>query len=238
MSARRRLAALAVAAPLALVAAAPAQSWAAPTIEQMVVFRGGKADQTRAPSGAVEVKVGRRRCAVAGSTPLAALWRRKPARLRLRDFASCSSRPRDAGQLYVARIGGQGERGAGGWVYKVGRREASAGAGDPTGPFGRGRLKRGQRVLWFFCRVAGDCQRTLELRSRVELGGAVTFTVVGYDSQGKGVRVAGARVKAGSASVVTGADGTVRTTLAPGRYKIHSSKKGLVRSFTESLVVR
>ena len=218
------------------VLVAPAAEAATPKVEQMVVFRSGKAVTKRVAMKPARVKVGRRRCAVAGRTPLAALWRSKPGKIRLRDFARCSRRARDAGQLYVRSIRGQGERGTGGWVYKVCRREGSAGAGDPSGPFGRGRLKRGQRVLWFHCRRAGDCQRTLELKVRVEAAGTL-FTVTGYDSQGRGARIAGAGVKVGPASLTTGADGTVRSRIPAGRYRAYAARRGLVRSFSERVVV-
>ena len=71
----------------------------------------------------------------------------------------------------MSGIGADLNRGQNGWVYKVGRRAATAGAADPTGAFGNGRLRRGQRVTWFYCRLrAGGCQRTLELRLSAEPG--------------------------------------------------------------------
>ena len=70
-----------------------------------------------------------------------------------------------AAGLLVTGIGPDRNRGQRGWVYKVGRRAATAGAGDLGGPFGRGRLRAGQRVTWFYCVRAGDCQRTLEVRA-------------------------------------------------------------------------
>ena len=69
--------------------------------------------------------------------------------------------------LYVAKVGREREEGRGGWVYKVGRRAGTAGAADPAGSFGTGRLLRhGQRVTWFWCELqaSGSCQRTLEAR--------------------------------------------------------------------------
>ena len=79
---------------------------------------------------------------------------------------------------------------------------ATAGAADPSGPFGRGRLKRGQRVTWFYCRLGeGGCQRTLALTARAGPG-AVDVTVRGYDDEGGGVPIEGATVRAGAVSAV------------------------------------
>ena len=207
-------------------------------VEQMVVFRSGKAVTKRTSSRAVSVRVGRRRCKVGTGTALAALVRSRVSRVRLRDFGSCSRRARDAGQLFVTAIGRDRNRGQSGWVYKVGRRGATAGAGDPRGPFGRGRLRSGQRVVWFYCLRAANCQRTLSLRARAEGGGAVTVSVVGYDDEGRGVKVAGAEVHVGAVSARTDAKGVARASLPPGRYRVHATKKGLVRSFPERVLVR
>ena len=66
---------------------------------------------------------------------------------------------------YVAAIGGDENRGDSGWVYKVGNRQGTTSAADPSGPFGSGRIKRRVRVTWFYCVFeAGGCQRTLEAR--------------------------------------------------------------------------
>jgi hypothetical protein len=209
---------------------------AAPPVEQMVVFKSGRAVSGRSSTRGLTVRVGRRRCAVGSATPLAALVRSKPGRIRLRDFGSCSRRARDAGGLYVAAIAREAERGRGGWVYKVGHKAATAGAADPSGPFGNGRLRKGRRVTWFYCLRAGDCQSTLELRVRVEAGAAVA-SVRAYDDEGKGTRVQGATVSAGAASATTGADGSARLALPAGHYRIHAEKPGLVRSFGEAAVV-
>ena len=207
-----------------------------PPVQQMMVFKGRGVDRGRSSTRGLGVRVGRRRCAVGSRTALAALLRLRPGRIRLRDFGSCSRHARDAGGLYESAIGREAERGRGGWVYKVGHKAATAGAADPSGPFGNGRLRRGRRVTWFYCLRAGDCQSTLELRVRVEPGAAVV-SVRAYDDDGKGTRVQGATVSAGAASATTGADGTTRLTLAPGRYRIHAEKRGLVRSFEEPAVV-
>jgi hypothetical protein len=222
-------------APAAAGPRAP-QAAAAPLVRQMVVFRNGDAVTKTVRARRVLVRVGRRRCAAGDGTALAALVRSRPGRLRLRDFGSCSRRPRDGTGLFVAAIGRDRARGQRGWVYKVGRRAATAGAADPSGPFGRGRLRSGQRVTWFYCLRAGDCQRTLAVRARPEAGG-IAVTVRGYDDDGRGVPVAGATVRAGGATGSTGPDGAVHLALTAGSYRVVATKAGLVRSFAERVEV-
>jgi uncharacterized membrane protein len=222
-----------------LLAAAPAAEARAPAVQQLVVFRSGKAAAKKVSSKGVLVKVGRRRCAAGTGTALAALARSKTGRLRLRDFGSCSKRARDGSGLFVSAIGPDRNRGQNGWTYKVGRKAATSGAADPSGPFGTGRrLRSAQRVTWLYCRlVDGGCQRTLELKAAPEPGGVAT-TVRGYDDQGRGVAVAGASVRLGGATQVTDASGVAHFAVAPGSYKAYASKRGLVRSFSERVVVR
>ena len=218
-----------------LIGAASAD--AAPTVEQMVVFRDGRAVTKDVVAQQARVKVGRRRCAAGEATALAALVRSHIGRLRLKDYGSCSRRPRDGAGLFVSAIRDDRNRGQNGWVYKVGRRAASAGAADPSGAFGRGRLRRGQRVTWFYCRMrSGGCQRTLELAA-VAGPGQVIATVRGYDDEGAGDPVEGATVESGAVSGVTGADGSVRLALSPGRHRLVARKDGLVRSFAEVVSV-
>lgn len=205
-------------------------------VEQMVVFKTGRAVTRRVSTRGLRVRVGHRRCAVGSRTPLAGLVRSKPGRIRLRDFASCSRHASDATGLFVSAIGKEAARGQGGWVYKVGHKAATAGAADPSGPFGTGLLRRGQRVTWFYCLRASACQSTLEVRVRAESGGA-RVTVRAYDDAGRGRPAAGATVRAGSASAITGANGTAHLTLAPGRYRVHAEKAGVVRSFDERVAV-
>jgi hypothetical protein len=223
------LAALALASP-------PVAGAAVTRVQQMVVFRDGHALAKRVSTAATTVSVGGRRCAVGERTPLAALARSRPGRLRIRDFGACSSRPSDAAGLLVTGIGPDRNRGQRGWVYKVGRRAATAGAGDPGGPFGHGRLRAGQRVTWFYCVRATDCQRTLELGAKPTTGGIVA-TVRGYDDAGDGVPVEGASVSAGGVTGLTAADGRVQLALSPGTHRLVARKDGLVRSFTERVEV-
>jgi hypothetical protein len=230
-----RLAAIAVLAA-AVLALPPGASAAAPKVRQMVVFRDGHALAKRVSTAATSVRVSRRRCAVGERTPLAALVRSRPGPLRFRDFGACSSRARDAAGILVTGIGLDRNRGQRGWVYKVGRRAATAGAGDIGGPFGRGRLRAGQRVTWFYCVSAGDCQRTLEVTTKPATGGIVA-RVRGYDDNGDGVAVVGAAVTAGQITGITGPDGRVQMALSPGVHGLIARKDGLVRSFTERVEV-
>jgi hypothetical protein len=186
------------------------------------------------------VRAGGRRCRVGGATPLSALAGVRPKlKLRIRDYGSCGRRPRDASGLYVAKVGKEREQGLGGWVYKVGDRAGSAGAADPAGPFGDGRLLHaGQRVLWFWCELqpSGGCQRTLAVtadRRSAAPGETLQVAVEGFDDRGDGVPVAGATVRLADATAVTGADGRAALTVpaASGRRRLVATADGMVRSF-------
>jgi hypothetical protein len=219
---------------IALVVPAPA---GAAEVESMVV---GKERVLRQPTDvrlkARTVKVGGKRCRVGARTPLTVLaGTRLP--LAIRDYGSCGKRPRDSVGLYVAKVGREREKGRGGWVYKVGRRVDSAGAGDVDGR----RLKNGQRVLWFWCEQnsSGGCQRTLEAtpdRTAAAPGETLTVTVRGYDDNGRGVLVEGATVRLGSATAVTGADGVAVLTVVDGG-RLEAFKDGLVRAFPREVTV-
>lgn len=226
---------------LALIAlAAPLPAHAkVPTVEQMVVFKSGKAEIEKVRAPGLKAKVGRTRCAVGTATPLAALLRSKVARVGLRDYASCSSRARDGGQIYVRSIGGDRARGTSGWVYKVGRKSATSGAADPAGPFGSGLLRSGQRVTWYYGTPRGSrFQRTLELKLQAgPTPGTALARVRSYDDDGSGRPEAGVTVKAGSATAATGADGSVVIAAGAGRRSFVASKAGAIRSFTERLTV-
>jgi hypothetical protein len=223
------MAAMALASPPAAIAAAP-------KVQQLVAFRSGEAVQRTASTRQATVAVAGRRCAVGDGTALAALVRSKAGRLRLRDFGACSMRPGDSAGLLVTAIRSDRNRGQRGWVYKVGRRAATAGAGDTGGPFGRGRLRAGQRVTWFYCVRAADCQRTLALRTSPMAGGVVV-TVRGYDDAGDGVPIEGATVSTSGVTGLTAADGRVQMVLPPGTHRLVARKDGLVRSFTERVEV-
>jgi len=226
------LVAMALTSPLAAGAAAP-------KVQQLVVFRDGHATAKRVSTAATSVRAGGSRCAVGERTALAALVRSRVGRLRLRDFGACSSNPVDSAGLLVTGIGPDRNRGQRGWVYKVGRRAATAGVADTGGPFGNGRLRARQRVTWFYCVRAGDCQRTLGLTATVFRGG-VAAEVRGYDDAGDGIPIAGATVTASGVTGVTGvtdADGRVQLELHTGFQRVVARKDGLVRSFAELVEV-
>jgi hypothetical protein len=192
----------------------------------------------RVAARAATVRLGRRRCVAGTGTSLAALVRSHVGSLALHDYGSCSTRPRDSAGLFVRAIRGERNRGVDGWVYKVGNRGASAGAADPAGPFGTGRLRSGARVTWFYCHMGDDgCQRTLALSATPEPGG-VAVRVSGYDDQGRGVAVAGAIVHAGTATATTGDDGSAHIAAPQGPVRVWAEKQGLVRSFSERVEVR
>ena len=225
---------LAIAAVLALAGAAAPLAGAAPRFDQLVVFRNGDAKSETVGTRAVRTRAGDQRCRVPKATPLAALVRSEVADLRLLDFSgSC-----DPSTLFVQRIGPNKNRGQSGWVYKVGNRQGTTAASDPSGPFGSGRLSRRVRVTWFYCVFeAGGCQRTLGLRTRDEGGGTVTVRVTGYDDEGRGTRVEGARVRSGSRSVQTNANGVATLALPAGTHRLYAEKGGHIRSFTEKVSV-
>jgi hypothetical protein len=235
------VAALAVAgsgaAPGAVGAGTAGAGAPAPKIRQLVVFRDGSAVSKTVSTRATRVRVEGHRCTAGDGTALAGLVRSRPGRVRLRDFGACSTRPQDGGGLFVQAIRGDRNRGQHGWVYTVGRRAATAGAADPGGPLGRGRLRSGQRVTWFYCRLRdGGCQRTLELTWQAEPGTLVA-TVRGYDDQARGMPVEGATVRAGGVSALTDPTGEARLQLPAGSYRAVAEKAGLVRSFAERVEV-
>jgi hypothetical protein len=222
---------LLLATALALLAAAPAQAASVTTmvVGKERVLRSAKpvklADTRR-------VKVGSRRCAVSGRTPLGALAATSLA-IRVRDYGACGRRPADAASLFVTRVAGDGNRGQDGWVYKVGRKVSSAGAGDRSAR----RLRAGDRLLWFYCRTqrAGGCQRTLEAtpdRTVAAPGETVRVTVRGYDDQGRGVAVSGATVTLGTAAATTDAAGVAQVTVpSAGRLALGATRAGMVAAF-------
>jgi hypothetical protein len=238
----------ATARPASQPRAVDALTPAAP-VEIMVVGAGNQIlSQPRAISTAsIAVSVGGRACGISAATPLAALTdlhRVGGPGFALRDYGHCTSSPRNSGQLFVYSLDGETNHGQNGWEYKVNSRSGTTGAGDPSGPQGNGRLLTGgSRVLWFWCQsVAGGCQRTLEISApkAASRGGSVALRVTGYDNEGRGVPMPGARVTLGSASAVTGASGqvTLRAPSGPGVYGVRATRSGSVPSFPQLLQVR
>jgi hypothetical protein len=203
--------------------------------------------RTIVASGA-SVRVGRTTCSVAAATPLAALadlhLAGGPA-FALRDFGRCSrSSPRASGQLFVYSLDGETNHGQNGWEYKVGNRSGATGAADTSGARGDGRLLApGSRVLWFWCQsFAGGCQRTLELRAAASAsrGGRLSVSVLGYDNEGRGTPLSGARVVLGGSAAVTPRSGSValRVPSRGGRYALSASRPGSVPPFPQTVLVR
>lgn len=222
---------------------------AAPTVQSMVVGASGQiiSRPRGVVAAAIRVPVGRKRCAVAAGTPLAAL-----ADLRLlggpafsvRDYGNCGASARDSALLFVYALAGETNVGRDGWEYKVGGVAGSAGAANPSGPEGDGRLLgAGQQVLWFWCHAsAGGCQRTLSVSAAgaTSRGGRLSVKVTGYDNEGHGAPVAGAIVRLGSDFASTNGSGRA-TLIAPGgrgSYALTASRRGLVPAFPETIVVR
>jgi hypothetical protein len=208
-------------------------------VDQLVVFKNGDGHQGLVKALGTNARVGGKRCAVGGGTALAALLRSGLSGIKLKDYGACSAKPADAGGLYVSRIRKDGARGVDGWVYKVGNKAGTAGAGDPSGAFGNGRLKSGARVTWFYCHMrTSGCQRTLTVKPEALGGGQVRVTVKGYDDRGKAHAAAGATVHVGSATATTGSNGAATVTATPGAAKVYATAKSSVRSFTEKITVQ
>ena len=231
----RALALVGAAAALA-VAAPPAA--AAPKVKQLVVQKSGTARQATVEARRTHVKVGNRQCVVPSETALSALLVSDVPNVRLHDYGSCSDRAQDAAGLFVRAIDSDANKGTDGWVYKVGNKLATAGAADPSGPFGNGRLKKDARVTWFYCHLNAakhTCQRTLKLSAQQRAAGKVTVHVNRYDDRGHGKPAKGATVHAGAATAKTDADGDAELAVPPGHYVVYAEKPGAIRSFGEGV---
>ncbi len=234
--------AITTAALATLVAAAPASAIPLPpgpppppppTITQLVVFRDGSFREKAVRTRRVAVHIGRRRCIVAPATPLGALVASRVAKIALRDFGHCSRRPRDAAGLFVRKLGPDANRGQDGWVYKAGHKTGSAGAADPSGPFGHGKLKNGAHVLWFYCHMQGSsCQRTLSFDEiDTQPPGGLVVHVGAYDDRGKEIPAAGVTVHVDAVTAITDASGIAHLTAAVGQHTMYADGGGYVRSF-------
>jgi hypothetical protein len=230
--------ALALAGVAAAVAVAAPPAAAAPKVEQLVVQKSGTARQAKVTADRTHVKVGNRTCVVPSATALAALLLSDVPKVRLHDYGSCSDKARDAGGLFVRSIAGDANKGTDGWVYKVGHRLASAGAADPSGPFGNGRLKGSARVTWFYCHLntaKHSCQRTLAISAQLRSAGGIHVHVKAYDDGGHGKPAANATVHAGGRSAKTDTHGDADLAVPPGHYVVHADKPGAIRSFGEEV---
>src|SRR4051812_29333832 len=210
---------LLVTAAVVLGALAPPAA-AASRVDQMVVFRDGSARVSHPAMSQTTVKVGARRCAVAAATPLAALARSGTGPLSLKDYGACSKRPADGGGLFVAAIGPDRNKGSDGWVYKAGNVLGTAGAADPAGPLGRGRLRAGARLTWFWCHVTAKdkgCPQTLVVAPIASHAATLTVLVRRHDDRGKAEKAVGALIHAAGRTATAGSDGIARLALGAGR---------------------
>ena len=219
-----------IAAAVALLAVvattvAPAAA-AAPRVQALVV---GKSGWTAGPA-AIPVRSTRvNSCPLDAGLPIGVLSAlRQPFRAR----GGCNA-------LYVFQVRGDREAGAAGWVYKVGRRLPGISSSSP-----RARLRSGQRVIWFWCRRAGRCQRTLATTASSS-GGRMRATVTGYDDYGRGRRMSRATVivrRLGTSTrrrYRTSSNGTVSFRVRPGaRYRVDSRRSGVVRGFPTTVRAR
>jgi hypothetical protein len=223
---------------LCLVATAALPAAAAGKVGELVVFRDGSSKQKTVQPRRATVRVGGKRCAVPAGTPLAALVVSRVGKLGFRDYGSCSRRARDAGGLFVKSIGPDVNSGVDGWVYKVGRKLGTADAADPAGPFGRGLLKSGSEVLWFYCHFDnGSCQRTLAFTRVTTAADGVSVTVREYDDHGRSAPAAGATVHVDSATAVSAADGSATLPAAAGTHQLWVDQAARIRSFARTVVV-
>jgi len=199
-------------------------------------------------ASATSVRVAGRSCAVAAGTPLAvlaAVARAGGPGFSLHDYGYCGSSQANSGQLFVSSLDGEANRGQNGWEYKVNGISGATGAADPSGPSGNGqRLRSGAQVLWFWCAAyAGGCQRTLEVAPStitVHRGSTLSVAVNGRDNNGRASAVTGAIVSLDSDFASTGAGGraTLYAPSTPERYLLSATRRGLVPSFPETIVVR
>jgi hypothetical protein len=210
-------------------------------VQVMVVGRErvlASAQKVRA--GPARLRASGRRCLVPASTPLAALVGRlelSGTGYHVRDFGRCSDRrSTSSAQLFVDRVGSDRNRGQNGWFYKVNDRAGTAGAADPAGT--PGRLRGGDRVLWFYCEFdsrAASCQRSLEVLAPglpALAGGRLAVAVRGYDNERRARPVEGATVTLGPVSAATDRLGRAELTPpAPGRYLLRAEKPGSVPAF-------
>ena len=202
---------------------------ASPAVDAQVVDRAGRVVGPREVRvKALKVRADGRTCRVRAGLPIGVL---RALRVPFKAEGACSS-------LYVFEARGQRERGAGGWVYKVGRKLPGVSASAR-----RARLRSGQRVTWFWCKQAGNCQRTLETSVVPELG-TLRITVRSYDDRGRGRPAGGVSVGVsppGSDAIqgtVTAPDGTATMGVPAGRYVVTAVRDGLIPAFPETVTAR
>ena len=231
--AARAVAAAAVVAGLTAAGSGSAVA-AAPLVQLQVVGKSGiLAGPKKVSAVSFTTVVGsgskRRNCTVAGGTPLAAL-KASGITFGIKDFGACSRNIIDSASLYVDSVRSLAGTGMQGWSYKVNNSAGTAGAADPSGPFGAGLLKPNARVLWFWCvydPTTYACQRNLVITApaKASLGKPFTVSVKACDDSNSCSAAANVRVSLnGGQSVVTASSGTVTfTASAAGKYAVTAS---------------
>jgi hypothetical protein len=211
-------------AALLVPAPAPAPAEAAPLVHARIVWRDGGVTGPR-DVRLDPLTVGR--CRLGAGLPIAVLRELgKPFRAK----GSCDA-------LYVSQVGRDRARGAQGWVYKVGRRLPGRSASNPGE-----RVRSGAHVTWFWCRRAGNCQRTLSTSVRSRRG-LVRVRVTGYDDFGRGRRIRGATVTVRRPGRTfrarTGRGGVATFNTRRGiRIRIGAAKRGLIPAYSRTVRVR
>ncbi len=226
-----------------------------PAVEIMIVGKNGRVllparSVTVAPA---TIHVEGHSCVVPAGTPLAALAdlarQHVHAPFALHAYSPCDTNPASAEGLFVTTVDGVHQSAAesktyNGWVYKVGNRSGTAGAGSEQGPFGNGRkLTNGQDVMWFWCVYHGEvCASTLGVapaRTRVAAGSKLAVRVYSYDEKGKAKSAAGATITLGNESAVAASGGSAKidVPLRPGRYRLSAHERGLVTAFQRTITV-
>ena len=170
----------------------------------------------------------RRRCASAAAAARRARARRSPrsfaaspAGCACTTSAAARAAPRDGGGLFVESIRGDANRGQNGWVYKVGRRAATAGAADPGGPV---RARPAARGPARHLVLLPPARRRLPAHARAEAprrGGraAGDGARLRRRGQGRGRRGRDGRARAGE-SAQTDASGSARLSPAGGQLPV------------------
>jgi hypothetical protein len=178
---------------------------------------------------------------VGASTPLAALaafLQKRRTGYLIRDYGNCSrTNAAGAAQLFVRSIASEDNKGNDGWFYKLNDRAPEIGAGDPAA-----RLRKGDKVLWFYCVFdarARSCQRSLRVVPATgSAPGGLRVTVRGYDNAGHWAPVAGATVASGSAHALTRTDGAATLALNGGRHAVTARKSGSIDAFPVTVNVK
>ena len=211
-------------------------------MRQLMVFRDGTAVNKRR-GGEGGPREGRPAPLRRGrGTALAALVRSRTAGSGCGTSAPARARAATAAELFVARSAASATEARTAGSTRSAASGATAGAADPSAPFGRGRLRGGQRVTWFYCRLrGGGCQRTLELTAAAARPGAGGGQRARLRRRGRGRgRRGGDRGHSRRQRASPAAGGTRPAQPGAGaHYGLRgAASEGLVRSFAERVTVR